>query len=83
MVKSPLPNSGFDIGCVLPHAGLPLDDKHLLPEISILFMAGFESALPCLWIYYSPHCLMCHSLLLGLRSCMGDCFPEMTSTSAA
>ena len=27
---------------VLP-AGGPLDDKHLLPEVSTLFMAGFES----------------------------------------
>jgi len=24
-------------------AGKPLDDKHLLPEVSTLFMAGFES----------------------------------------
>lgn len=23
--------------------GQPLDDKHLLPEVSTLFMAGFES----------------------------------------
>ena len=29
---------------MLPYlAGKPLDDKHLLPEVSTLFMAGFES----------------------------------------
>ena len=30
-------------GCVAVSAGKPLDDKHLLPEVSTLFMAGFES----------------------------------------
>ena len=29
---------------LLACTGKPLDDKHILPEISILFMAGFESA---------------------------------------
>ena len=33
---------GSHVSPVLP-AGGPLDDKHLLPEVSTLFMAGFES----------------------------------------
>ena len=33
---------GAQVSSALP-AGGPLDDKHLLPEVSTLFMAGFES----------------------------------------
>ncbi len=35
-------------------AGQPLDDAHLLPEISILFIAGFESAHSCPFLPGSP-----------------------------
>ena len=37
-----------DVSPMLP-AGGPLDDKHLLPEVSTLFMAGFESESALLW----------------------------------
>ena len=45
-------------GCVAVSAGKPLDDKHLLPEVSTLFMAGFESE--------SLH--PCHCMFLGYHS---------------
>ena len=41
-----------DAMSVVSHTGLPLSDARLLPEISILFMAGFESA-------HTPFSLKC------------------------
>jgi hypothetical protein len=48
-------------------AGKPLDDVHLLPEISILFMAGFESAhSPC------PSLCLHHMLFISTMHAWGS-----------
>ena len=49
--------------CILSHvsgvllAGKPLDDKYLLPEVSTLFMAGFESELLKQFAFRTITCL--------------------------
>ena len=66
---------------VLP-AGGPLDDKHLLPEVSTLFMAGFESESALLfgdhvYAFSREECAGAHPTLASKmkQNSVGWCYP--------